>query len=184
MKRIFIALKIDPEETLLRMISSFKSGLSKESIKWTNSDNIHITLAFLGDTEEKMIKKISSMLKDQCERTGRFELILKGSGVFRSLRDPRIIWTGIESSEELIRLSYLIVAGLKSLNIRMEDRPFNPHLTIGRIKHLNDTEALKCLIKQFQTTQIQIVPVKDVILYESILLQSGPIYKPITIFNL
>jgi RNA 2',3'-cyclic 3'-phosphodiesterase len=184
MKRIFIALKIEPGATLLKMLSFLKSGLSKESIKWTNPDNIHITLAFLGDTEEKMIKEISSMLKDKCEGTGRFELVLKGTGVFRSMNDPRIIWAGIEPSEELITINYLIVAGLKDLTIKLENRPFNPHLTIGRIRHLNDKEAFKSLIDQFHNTEIQVVPVNEVILYESILLQSGPIYKPITRFNL
>lgn len=184
MKRIFIALKVDPGEFLLRMISRFKSGLSKENIKWTNTDNIHITLAFLGDTEEKMIKELDSMLKDKCEGSGRFELILKGAGVFRSLSDPRIIWTGIEQSEEIISLNALIINGLKGLKIKLEDRPFNPHLTIGRIKHLNDKEILKSLIEQFQNTEIQVVQVNEVILYESILLQSGPIYKPLSKFHL
>ena len=41
------------------MISSLKSGLNKDIIKWTSPDNIHITLAFLGDTEENMIKLIA-----------------------------------------------------------------------------------------------------------------------------
>jgi 2'-5' RNA ligase len=184
MKRIFIALKVEAGETLLKMISSLKSGLSKDIIKWTSPDNIHITLAFLGDTEEKMIKAISSMLKEKCNGTGRFELILNGSGIFRNLSDPRIIWTGIEPSEKLMHLNEIIMNGLKELNIKLEERPFNPHLTIGRIKHLNDKQTLKALIEQYQNSEIQIIPVTEVILYESILLQSGPVYKPIARFNL
>jgi len=184
MKRIFIALKVNAGETLLKMISTLKSGLSRDLIKWTSHDNIHITLAFLGDTDEKMIMPISSMLNKQCTGSGKFELIIKGSGVFRNMNDPRIIWTGIEPSEKLIHLNEVIMNGLQGLNIKMEDRLFNPHLTIGRIKHLNDKEVLKSLTGQFQDSEIQIVPVKEVILYESILLQSGPLYKPLSIFNL
>jgi 2'-5' RNA ligase len=184
MKRIFIALKVEAGENLLMMISSLKSGLSKELIKWTNPDNIHITIAFLGDTEEEMIKSVSSMLNEKCKGSGKFELIIKGAGVFRSINDPRIIWTGIEPSAGLMHLNVIIMNGLKELNIRMERRTFNPHLTIGRIKHLNDKEALKSLTEQFQNSEMQIIPVNEVILYESILLQSGPIYKPIAKFNL
>jgi RNA 2',3'-cyclic 3'-phosphodiesterase len=184
MKRIFIALKVDAEEPLLMMISSLKSGLSKDIIKWTGPDNIHITLAFLGDTEENMIKSIISMLNEKCTGSGRFELILKGSGVFRNLSDPRIIWTGIEPSGKLMYLNEVIMKGLKGLNIKMEERPFNPHLTIGRIKHLNDRETLKALTEQYHNSEIQIIPVNEVILYQSILLQSGPVYKPIAKFNL
>jgi RNA 2',3'-cyclic 3'-phosphodiesterase len=184
MKRIFIAVKVEAEEPLLLMLSSLKSGLSNDIIKWTSPDNIHITLAFLGDTEENMIKLISSMLKEKCKETERFELILKGLGVFRNSGDPRIIWTGIEPSEKLVHLYEIIMKGLKGLNIKLEDRPFNPHLTIGRIKQLNDKKTLRILIEQYQNAELQIIPVPEVILYESILLHSGPVYKPLAKFNL
>jgi 2'-5' RNA ligase len=184
MKRIFIAVKVEAGETLLRMISSLKSGLSSESIKWTNPDNIHITLAFLGDTEEEKIKVISAMLKGKCKGSGKFELIIKGSGVFKNLSDPRVIWTGIEPSEKLMHLNYCIMNGLKVAGISIEDRPFKPHLTLGRIKYLKAGNALKELIEKYRDTEIQIVPVNEVILYESILLQSGPVYKPLGKYKL
>jgi 2'-5' RNA ligase len=98
MKRIFIAIKAEAGATLLKIVSSLKSGLIEEGIKWTNPDNIHITLAFLGDTEEDMIRVISSKLKDRCEGSGNFELYIRGTGVFRNLSDPRVIWAGIEPS--------------------------------------------------------------------------------------
>ena len=184
MKRIFIALKVEAEEPLLTMFSSLKSGLSKDLIKLTSPDNIHITLAFLGNTEEKIIKNIGSMLKEKCSGSGTFELILKGLGVFRNLKDPRIIWTGIEHSEELIRLNNIIISGLNDMNIKTEDRQFNPHLTIGRIKHLNDREKLKTLIKRFENSEMQIIPVEEIILYESILFPTGAVYKPLAKFKL
>lgn len=53
MKRIFIAVKVEAGAKVLRMISTFKALLADESIKWVDPVNIHITLAFLGDTEEK-----------------------------------------------------------------------------------------------------------------------------------
>jgi 2'-5' RNA ligase len=184
MKRIFIALKVEAGVTLLKMVSSLKSGLSKDSIKWTSIDNIHITLAFLGDTEDKLIKPISLMLKEKCKGSGNFRLIIRGLGVFRNPADPRIIWTGVELSEKLIRLNEDIMDGLRGLNIEMENRPFNPHLTLGRIKHLNDKETLKTLLGQFKDSEIQIILVNEAILYESVLLQSGPVYKPLAKFSL
>jgi 2'-5' RNA ligase len=158
--------------------------LSNESIKWTNPDNIHITLSFLGDTEENLIDRIKIMLKEKCEGSGKFELIIRGSGLFRNLNDPRIIWIGIEPSEKLIRLNNFILKGLKELGVNTEERPFNPHVTIGRIKHLNDKETLVALMEKYQDSEIQRTRVIEVILFESILLQSGPVYKPITRINL
>ena len=179
MKRLFIALKIEAGENLLTMISSFRARLNKEQIKWTNTANIHITLAFLGDTGENAIKGIISMLAERCEGFGHFELVLKGSGYFRNIADPRIIWTGIEPSEKLNQLYRLILIGLKDLSIKIEDRPFKPHLTIGRIKQLNDKESFLEVTEEFKDYAIQLVPVNEVILFESILLSSGPVYKPI-----
>jgi RNA 2',3'-cyclic 3'-phosphodiesterase len=184
MKRLFIAVKVDPEESLLKMISSFKSGLYKDIIKWTDPGNIHITLAFLGETEEKMIKPISSMLKENCEGSGKFELVIKGAGLFRNPDDPRIIWTSINTSEKLLHINDLIKKGLNGLGIKTEERPFKPHLTIGRVRHINDKETLKTLVEKFQNSEIQIVPVNEIVLYQSILLPSGPIYKPLVFINL
>ena len=184
MKRIFIALKIEAGENLLKMISLYRTRLNKDQIKWTDTANIHITIVFLGDTEEKTIKEIILMLEEKCKGSGKFELILKGSGIFRNINDPRIIWTGIEPSEKLIRLNNLIMNGLKELEIKMEDRPYKPHLTIGRIKHLNNADSLKTMIDEFQNYKIQLVPVNEVILYESILLTAGPVYKPLRIVKL
>jgi 2'-5' RNA ligase len=180
MKRIFIALKIDVDETFFKLISVLKSELSNENIKWTNPENIHVTLAFLGDTEEKRIKIIKGMLDEKCRLFGNFQLIIRGTGVYRSLKDPRVLWTGIEPSEKLMKLNSIINNGLKNSGTDLEERPFKPHLTIGRIKYLNETAILKILIDKYQNTEIQRVMVKDVILYESILLPAGPVYKPLS----
>jgi 2'-5' RNA ligase len=184
MKRIFIALKVDAGETLKKMISELKSGLKRDIIKWTSTDNIHITLAFLGDTDEKMIMPVISILNELCIGSAKFNLILKGLGVFRNMNDPGIIWTGIEPSEELVRLNKVIMTGLKGINIKVEERPYNPHLTIGRIKHITDKEVLRSLIRQFHDSEIQIVPVNDIILFESILHPSGPEYNPLAKISL
>jgi 2'-5' RNA ligase len=182
MKRIFIAVKVEPGETLLKMISSFKSVLSGESISWTNPDNIHITLAFLGDTEDDQIRIISETMKDKCEGFGKFELIIKGSGVFKSINDPRVIWAGIEPSEKFNCLNGLIKSGLKIAGIRLEERPFRPHLTLGRIKHLKEVNKLKELIEKYSEHEIRKVPVSEIILFESILFQTGSVYKQLAKF--
>jgi|WetSurMetagenome_2_1015567.scaffolds.fasta_scaffold00907_7 RNA 2',3'-cyclic 3'-phosphodiesterase len=184
MKRIFVAVKVEPGEILLSMISSLKTGLINEKINWTNPDNIHITLAFLGDTEERKIKPLGEALKGKIEALGKFKFIIRGSGIFKNLNDPRVIWAGIESSAELVVLNEVVMRGLRSIGTKIDDRPFSPHLTLGRIKHLDDKANLKSLTEKYQNLEIQKVPVNEVILYESILLQSSPVYNPLTKFYL
>jgi 2'-5' RNA ligase len=184
MKRIFIAIKVVIGETLSKTVSSLKSGLINESIKWTSLDNIHITLVFIGDTEENMLKVISTTIKESCEGTGKFELTIKGVGVFKNLSDPRVIWTGIEPSDKLAHLNNTIINVLNKSAIEIEQHNFKPHLTLGRIKAVKDKPALKHLIDKFQDVEIQKVPVNEIIIYESILKPTGPLYIPVTIIKL
>lgn len=177
MKRIFIALEIKPEEILLDTFSMLKHNLKNEAIKWTKPENIHITLVFLGDTSEAKISPLSEMLREKCYGFGIFDLTLNGTGIFRSIFDPRIIWIGLMPSEKLLKLNNTILNGLGSIGIKTEDKPFNPHLTLGRIKHINNSEALKTEVEKYKNQFFQLVPVSQVILYESILQQTGPIYK-------
>lgn len=172
-------MKVEAGGNLLKMISSLKAGLSGEGVKWTNPDNVHVTLSFLGDTEEDKLYNISEMLRKYCEGTGRFDLTIKGSGVFKSLNDPRVLWIGVEHSEKLEKLNNLVKYGLIDAGIKIMDRPFNPHLTLGRIKHINDKPALKTLLEKYQGIEIQKMSVNEVIIFESILLESGPSYKPV-----
>ena len=88
---------------------------------------------------------INKMLKRVCEGSGEFEMIIKGAGVFKNLKDPRVIWTGIEHSEKLNKLNESIKPGLKDAGIILEDRTFNPHLTLGRIKSIKDIDGFKSL---------------------------------------
>lgn len=184
MKRIFIAIKIEPENTFLRIHSSLRAILGNEKITWVDPSNIHLTLAFLGDTEEERIKVAAIMLKQKCSGFGEFDFSLSGVGVFKDFRDPRVIWLGINESAKLTRLYEEIKIGLKDTGSQIEDRAFRPHITIGRIKFIRNIEALKDAIERYRDTEIQKVIVNEVILYESILKPSGPVYKPSGIFSL
>jgi 2'-5' RNA ligase len=184
MKRIFIAVRTEPGEELTRMFTSLKALLGNERITWVNMGNIHLTLVFLGDTEEERIKMTGIVLKQKCTGFGEFSFTLSGAGVFRNFNDPRVIWAGIKNPERLLDLNKLIVAGLKDTGFKMEERQFNPHITIGRIKSIKNTEELKSAITKYQNTIIQEVTVSEVILYESILKPTGPVYHSIGKFRL
>jgi len=172
-------VKVNPGEKLQNLIQSLRFELRNERIRWTSPDNIHITLAFLGDTEEKVIPEISQMLHSQCSGISHFGADIKGIGVFRSISDPKVLWTGLEKSTTLIRMNELIVQGLQKTGINYSEKLFNPHITLGRIKHLAEKDFLIKLIDKYKNQVIQHVDVKEVIVYESILLKEGPIYKPL-----
>lgn len=184
MKRIFIAVKVDPGQTLIRIHASLKSVLGGEKINWTDPANMHLTLSFLGDTEEELIKVVSIMLKQKCTGFGDFSFSLTGTGIFKNYLDPRVIWAGIEFNEKLSQLNEKVMTGLKDAGFSLDDRPFKPHLTLGRIKSVNHPDILKSALEKYKDVKIQEVDVKEVILFESILKPTGPVYIPLVRFKL
>jgi 2'-5' RNA ligase len=180
MKRTFIAVKVDTGEELRNAITSLRAGLRNEYIKWVDISNMHVTLAFLGDTDETMIKTVDSMLKNDFAGFGVIHFRLTGFGVFRNFNDPRIIWTGIENADRLVKAHEIVKNGLEPLDIKLEDRQFEPHLTIGRIKDVRDKNNLKKLIQEYAGIQLQDVTISEIVHYESVLLPTGPLYKPVS----
>lgn len=179
MRRIFIAVKVHASESLKELISSMRNSLAGESIKWIDPEGIHVTLAFLGNTEEEKIRTIGDFLEGTCNGFGNFDFILKGIGVFKNLSNPKIIWVGTRNQDKLVRLNDTVNEGLKSMGFPVEERAFRPHVTIARVKSVKNDERLRFLFEKYRDTEIQAVPVDEVVLYESILGGPSAIYKPV-----
>jgi 2'-5' RNA ligase len=180
MKRTFIAIRINAGTELLKLFSNLKSELGSDSVKWVSADQIHVTLAFLGDTNNETIRQVSGIVEETCKKTSQFSFNITGVGVFRSIRDAKVIWAGVEKHEELGSLFTVIKNGLEETGVKLEERAFRPHITLGRIKREIDKTTLERLIKQYEKKFIQKVAVSEVIYYESILKPTGPVYIPIT----
>jgi 2'-5' RNA ligase len=179
MKRTFIAVKIDRDEKLEKEVQSIRSQLKNESVKWVDLNQIHITLSFLGNTSEGSIKDVSEMLNTRLHNFGDVEFTISGIGVFKSLADPRVIWAGISESVRLTELSDLIKKGLNELGILTEEHSFNPHITLGRIRSVKNPGTLRKLIDEYDGVDFQKANISEVVFFESILQQTGPLYVPL-----
>lgn len=183
-KRVFAAVKIYTTDALLTAIDQFQNELIRESIKWVEKSNIHVTLKFFGETEINDIKKIQEVFRTIPAKIKPFNFKIKGCGVFPNISNPKVLWLGIDDFESLKKLNDEINKNLTSAGFFSEETIYKPHITIGRINAIKDKVVLKNLILKNHESFIQKVEVEDFILYESTLTKSGPIYKPIEIFNL
>ncbi|MFW5901057.1 MAG: RNA 2',3'-cyclic phosphodiesterase [bacterium] len=184
MKRTFIATKISPGEKLLKTYTKLKNELKNEKIKWVNSDQFHITLFFLGDTDEEMIPRIRTQAGNLMDQYNAFHINLTGIGVFKNLHKPRVLWAGIDQFEAMKEIKERIEEEMTALGFPGEKRDFRPHLTMARIKWIYDKQNLKNLVDTYKNEDFQQVKVNEIIYYESILKRSGPVYKPIEKFLL
>ncbi|HKK41816.1 MAG TPA: RNA 2',3'-cyclic phosphodiesterase, partial [Bacteroidales bacterium] len=106
--------------------------------------------------------------------------------IFRDIDDPRIVWIGMDMSDDLIKLNSMIITGLQETGFPVEKRSFSPHITIGRVRRNSggSKKMFSEFLDDYSNTVFQSVYVDRIILYESILLPSGPVYKPLHIFSL
>ncbi|MBN2213366.1 MAG: RNA 2',3'-cyclic phosphodiesterase [Bacteroidales bacterium] len=184
MKRTFIALDIPANQMIKKCLNVLSTKLAGEKINWMVSDNLHLTLKFLGDTEEKTITGIDTKLGEITKKIKAFQVIIKNVGIFKSIRDPRIIWLGIEADSELEELKKSIENQVALFGFQPEERKFSPHLTVGRIKLIKNKSTLPQLIESFQGQFLQQFTVPEIIFYESILKKEGPVYIPLGRYKL
>lgn len=178
--RLFIAVEIPEKEkkTIWELISEQKR--KNLPIKWVEFENLHITLKFLGEIEEKKLNKILPVLSTISSRTKSFHLCLENLGCFPGIRNPRVLWVGVsKGGDELIKLATDLEDELYKIGFKKEERKFHPHLTIGRIK-------TPCNIDDIinQPIKTDIFDVKEFILFKSTLLPSGPVYERLNRFPL
>ncbi len=184
MRRTFIAIEIPVTVKLKELLKLLRVDLREEKIKWVNPEILHITLSFIGDTSEEQVNYISEQLEKITSGYSSIELHFKELGVFPNLRKPRVFWIGMERNELLENLQGKIEVMLRNYGIKRENKPFSPHLTIARIKWIDDIDRLKYWLKKYRDKTIQKTKIGEVINYESKLTANGPVYNSIKKFPL
>ncbi len=183
LKRTFIA--VDISEELKSELRAVQNELRKFRLpaSWVNPDGIHMTLKFLGNTDNGIIPEICSSLHSVCSHLRGFSGLCSGLGVFPGVKSPRVIWAGIDfSGSELGNLQSEIEHSMEMHGFRIENKKFFPHLTLGRVKGNGDFSELGDFLKSNTDRKFGKINIVKLILYESILSKSGASYNPIADF--
>lgn len=104
-------------------------------VKWVSTEGIHITLKFLGNVEDARLPDLAEALQSALETVQPFSLQTGAPGAFPNVRTPRVLWVGLDGDIEALQVLYR--AGEKALaplGFPPEERPFAPHLTLGRVR--------------------------------------------------
>ena len=184
MRRTFIAIEIPATVKLKELLELLRVDLREDRIRWVDPEILHITLSFIGDTSEQQVNYISEQLEKTGSGYSSMELHFKELGVFPNLRKPRVFWIGMERNELLENLQGEIEVMLRDYGINRENRPFSPHLTIARIKWIENIDKLKYWLQKYKSETIQKTKIGEVVYYESKLTANGPIYNSIKKFPL
>jgi 2'-5' RNA ligase len=145
--------------------------------KWVEPENLHITLLFLGEVNAREVPAICSAVESVGRALKPFAMTLAGAGAFPTARRPRTLIAHVtEGGPDLIALHDALEPPLLQLGCyRREERPFKPHLTVGRVKG-EAGASLAAAIKQFDGWQGGQTQVDEVLVLSSELRPQGPEY--------
>ena len=175
--RTFAAIEVP--ENIKRTALEIQEDLKKYNcrVSWTKAAGMHLTVKFLGDTEESKIEDIGSAFSDVCGNYSGFNLKLTETGVFGGKR-PSVIWLGLSFPDELSNFQKDIDKAAEKFGFEPEKRQFHPHLTLARIK---DTHGVLPMIEQFRNIELEkfSFTADELILLRSDLKPSGAVYTPL-----
>lgn len=182
--RCFIAVDL-PDEIKRKIFKEVILPLKSKnlSVKWVEEINLHITLKFLGEIDEKDVNKIKDKLQDKIGGIGKFRIGLSGLGYFGSFNNVRVIFIKIKDGESHLKKLFDIIENFvyKEVGIAKEKRPFSGHLTIGRVKK---GKKLFWSDLSFDFKREYNFWIDKVTLFKSVLTPQGPIYTRIKEFSL
>jgi len=179
MVRTFLAIDLPDTQNKILENHQAQWRYIKANVRWVPSTKMHLTLKFLGKIEESSVEDVIAACRRVCRRDRTFSLSLKGTGTFPGPKRPRILWVGIGGETyRLHRLQKELESALERKGFPQEGRAFSPHLTVGRIR---SPQRLPSTMDIFMRDEITSPPflVNEVIVYESLLLPKGPMYKPL-----
>ncbi len=184
--RAFIAADLPDEirRELGKVIRHLKTELPQVPIRWVPPENIHLTLKFLGEVSQRNLPLLTELLKSEVADQRPFEFGVGGLNAFPDLRRPRVIWVGIKGPKELNDLHYAVETAMEKLGYAREMRPFEPHLTLGRVSRNATPEEVRRVSEALRRTQVGFLGsalVEEVYLYRSDLRPSGAVYTRLAV---
>ena len=175
--RLFIAIPLPPD--IVHTISDARQKLvhAKGDIRWVDPKHFHITVKFLGETEETLLGEIASRISTATGQVPQFPLELEGFDRFPERGSPRAIISRVLSPDQrLTKLHRLIDSALGGIGLPMDTRVLVPHLTLGRVSSNRGLNRLLRLLQKHDLDYFGSFSVTHVTLMQSTLTPEGPQY--------
>jgi len=179
--RLFIAVPLPDEARDL--LCSVQDDLRREVKRaaWESRDVMHVTVRFLGETDDELIPEIHEVLSEALAQQPRFEARLCKGGAFPNAREPKVFWVGLEDGMRFAVLAHAANLALSALGFAAPQHPFLPHATLCRVKGPWLTGLPKSLSRLGEFGRF---PVDRLVLYQSVRHRHGAQHTPLHTYNL
>ena len=185
MKRLFIGVPIQSPKSV-QQVEVWKKDLhlNRNVLNWTIFGNWHVTLFFLGSTEETKVLLLQQLIEESFLEAQAYHAELIGVGVFPNSNNPKVLWLGLEDLQPILSAYSQLGELLLQNGFSFDQKPLKPHLTIARVKRTDHPSAFQSLMDKYQETVFDRIEIKSVALFESTSTSDGPVYKPLCVKQL
>jgi len=177
-RRLFVGawLSAAARDEVASVLEELKARESR--VRWVPPENLHATLAFLGDVDEARLEDLVPRIGASCDGSAPFAMRLAGLGSFPARGDVRVVWVGIrEGAQELASLASRLEGTLvEGGYVQRSDRPFAAHVTLGRPKGARGSGRLRELLEA-QRFEGSVQTLQEITLAESRLTPRGAKYE-------
>lgn len=175
--RAFLALEIPTEIRNYFSVIMDRLRSSGAAIRWEHESKLHITMKFLGEVDPGRIESLSASLIPSIPKIDKFSVLFDTLGVFPNRRNPRIVWIGCKTHDpSLDALFQSIESEAAACGWMKEERPFHPHVTLGRIRDSSGTENLISIMENCNLEPRSAL-ITEVLLMKSTLKPDGSEYS-------
>jgi 2'-5' RNA ligase len=183
-RRLFVAVPTPPEVRdsvagLVEMVRA-ESDPNRRDVRWVRLDGLHLTLRFLGPTDDEAIPDVAAAVDRAGAAIGPFDVAIGGAGAFPSVARPRALWLAVTAGVvELDAAARTLDDQLAQIGWPRDDRPYRPHLTLARSDGVRTgPDVARRLIDAAATFETRF-RAERVILFESISGGGPARYEPI-----
>lgn len=176
--RTFIAVELDKDirETIQHIQEHLKQ--LGGDVKWVKPENAHLTLKFLGDVPLKKIDAVKEVFQNLAKTAKPIDTQITQLGAFPKLERPRVIWVGLKDDrKEIEQFAASLDHQLGQIGFRKEERAFQSHITIGRVRSAKNLSLLSAAMKEYPLPADVKQSLSHVTLFKSTLTPHGPIYE-------
>jgi 2'-5' RNA ligase len=175
--RTFIAIELAPEARAFLADTQAKLRRSGGDVRWVRPDLIHLTLVFLGNVPAEMLADLEATVREAAVAFTPLALQVKGAGRFPPRGLPRVVWIGVEEpTGKLQELQKAVADATAAFAEKEEDRAYQPHLTVGRVKSPKGGRELGAAVDALAGTAGPEFVAAEVTIFRSDLSPQGPTY--------
>lgn len=176
-KRLFIAIKVPENPLIVGLSDNLKTCLAKDKINWVKTSNLHLTFKFLGNTSVSKIPEILSAIEETTKLYEKFTASIDEIGIFGSKYNPKVMWVKANPEKRFNQIFETLSQHLSQIGISKTSENFVPHVTLARIKHIQDVKYFQSCISKYKHSISFDFLVENMILFESRLTPKGAEYS-------